>query len=97
MGTNNIIKEIEGQRGILQIVLYLQQNGETISGKLYNNHPDIEISNNSTCSRALKVLIKNKVIKKRKATKNRAIYYSLTPKGEKIAKCLNDIEELLSQ
>lgn len=97
MPINNLIKEMEGQRGLLQIILFLQTNGETISGKLYNNPPEIKISNNSTATRALQILLKNQIIKKRQSKKTRAIYYSLTKKGEKIALCLKDIEKLLSQ
>ena len=53
------IIELEGQRGVLQIILLLQKNRELLYGKLYNNKPHVVISNNSTAKRAINVLIKN--------------------------------------
>ena len=57
--------EMEGQRGILQIMLVLQRNGEILYGKLYNNKPLVEISNNSTAKRALALLLKHNLINER--------------------------------
>ena len=53
---NKKIIELEGQRGVLQILLTLQRNGEILYGKLYNNKPLVEISNNLTAKRALNLL-----------------------------------------
>ncbi len=96
MPMNIIIKEIEGQRGILQIILYLQQNGEQRYGNLYNNKPHLEISNNETAKRALLILKRHRLIKC-KHRKNNALYYCLTEKGQRFAQCINDIENLLTK
>ena len=97
MCVNENIVEIEGQRGILQIILTLHKNGETISCNLYNNPPKIKISNNSTSRRAIKILKKHKLIQKRKSKKNRAIYYKLTDKGNKFAECIITMEKILNE
>ncbi|MEF8879072.1 MAG: winged helix-turn-helix transcriptional regulator [Candidatus Thermoplasmatota archaeon] len=97
MCINKNIIEIEGQRGILQIILTLHENGETVSGELYNNSPKIKISNNTTAKRAIKILQKHNLVKKRISNKNRAIYYKLTHKGEEIAECIHTMEKILKE
>ncbi len=97
MAINEKLIEIEGQRGIFQILVYIHQNGEILSGKLYNNKPDIRISNNTTAKRALEILIKHELVYKKDNTTNRAIYYSLTDKGSKFCECLKQIEKILGE
>ncbi len=98
MPINPKIKELEGQRGVLQIPLVLHQNGEILYGKLYNNKPLIEISNNSTAKRALQLLIKhNLVMERSNGNGSKAIYYRLTDKGKKFAKLIKEIEKLLEE
>jgi len=95
MIANKKIKEIEGQRGILQIITVLYRNGELLYSKLYNNKPLIEISNNSTAKRALEKLIKYSLIDERVADGGNAKYYRLTEKGKRFAVLINKIEKLL--
>ncbi len=97
MCINDCIIELEGQRGILQIVLILHKNGETVSCELYNNPPKIRISNNTTAKRAIEILQKHKLIKQRISKKNRAIYYTLTEKGNKFAECIITMEKILNE
>lgn len=65
MSINHKIIEIEGQRGVLQIMMVLQRNGELLYGRLYNNSPLVEISNNSTAKRALEKLLRYDLIHER--------------------------------
>lgn len=91
------IKEIEGQRGILQILLILQLNGEMLYGNLYNNPPHVEISNNTTAKRAIGLLRKHKLIKQKKVKGKKGIYYCLTDKGKRFTNCINDMEKILTE
>ena len=95
MAINEKLIELEGQRGIFQILIFLHQNGEMISGRLYNNKPEINISNNITANRALEILLKHDLICKKEMDNNRAIYYCLTVRGSKICKCIRDMEKIL--
>lgn len=97
MCINDNIIEIEGQRGILQIVLTLHENGETVSGELYNNSPKVKISNNITAKRAIKILQKHNLIKERCHKRNKGIYYKLTQKGKKFAECILTMEKILNE
>ena len=100
MGTkaiNKKIVELEGQRGILQILLALQRNGELINRNLYNNQSIVKISNNSTAKRALVILQRHGFITQRSTEKQRAIYYRLTEKGERCAQLINELEKLLDE
>jgi predicted transcriptional regulator len=85
----------EDQRGTLQIILALQQNGEILYGNLYNNKALVEISNNSTAKRALDLLLKHGLIGQRPFEGKKAIYYRLSKKGEQFAQLINEIESLL--
>ncbi|UCD14203.1 MAG: hypothetical protein JSW60_01975 [Thermoplasmatales archaeon] len=89
--------EIEGQRGILQIMLVLQRNGEILYGKLYNNKPFVEISNNSTAKRALALLLKHHLINERERDDRKAKYYRLSDKGIRIATLINKMEKILEE
>jgi predicted transcriptional regulator len=91
------IKEIEGQRGILQIISVLHRNREVLYSKLYNNKPLIEISNNSTAKRALEKLIKYGLINERVADGGNAKYYCLTNKGKRFAILINNMEKILEE
>jgi DNA-binding HxlR family transcriptional regulator len=91
------IVEIEGQRGILQITMLLHRNGELLYGKLYNNRPFIEISNNSTARRALTILLRYGLIKERERKQGNAKLYCLTDKGRRFASLINQMEELLEE
>ncbi len=98
MSINPKIKELEGQRGVLQIPLVLQQNGEILYSKLYNNKPLIEISNNSTAKRALQILLKYNLVMERNGENNsKAIYYKLTAKGQRFAMLIKEMEKLLEE
>ena len=97
MTVNKKIIELEGQRGALQIMLALYQNGEILYANLYNNKPLVEISNNSTAKRALDVLLRHGLVSQRDADgKRKATYYSLTDKGQRIAKLIIEIADLLN-
>ena len=89
--------EIEGQRGMLQIMLVLQRNGEILYGKLYNNKPLVEISNNSTAKRALALLLKHDLINERETEGRKAKYYHLSDKGIRIASLLTEMEKILEE
>jgi predicted transcriptional regulator len=91
------IIELEGQRGVLQIILLLQKNKELLYGKLYNNKPHVEISNNSTAKRALNLLKKNNLVIERKVNGGNGKYYSLTEKGKRFARLLNKMEQMLEE
>ena len=97
MIANKIIKEIEGQRGILQIIFVLNRNGELLYSKLYNNKPLIEISNNSTAKRALEKLLKYSLINERIADGGNAKYYCLTDKGKRFAALINKMGKILEE
>ncbi|MEF8847793.1 MAG: hypothetical protein V5A68_01510 [Candidatus Thermoplasmatota archaeon] len=97
MRINEKLVEIEGQRGTLQIARCLIDNGETLYCHLYDNNPMVKISNNSTAKRALNILQKHELVKKRKSQKRRAIYYKLTKKGERFAKLIMEIEKVLNE
>jgi predicted transcriptional regulator len=97
MTVSKKIIEMEGQRGILQIIMVLKRNGEILYGKLYNNKPLIEISNNSTAKRALKILLKNNLICLREIDGSKAKYYSLTNKGKKFANLISKMEQILDE
>ena len=97
MVINNKIKEIEGQRGILQIISVLHRNGEVLYSKLYNNKPLIEISNNSTAKRALELLLKYSLINERIVDGGNAKYYCLTDKGKRFAVIINRMEKILEE
>ena len=91
------IIEIEGQRGILQIMMVLQRNGELLYGKLYNNRPLVEISNNSTAKRALTILLRHGLIDERERERGNAKLYCLTDKGRRFATLIKQMEELLEE
>lgn len=91
------IKEIEGQRGILQIIYVLHENGELLYSKLYNNKPLIEISNNSTAKRALEKLLKYSLINERIIDGGNAKYYCLTAKGKRFAALLDKMGKILEE
>jgi DNA-binding MarR family transcriptional regulator len=97
MTVNKKIVELEGQRGILQIILTLQKNGEVLYAHLYNNKALVEISNNTTAKRALDLLIRHGLISQRPFEGRKAIYYRLTPKGERIARLLTQMEQILEE
>jgi len=94
---NKKIKEIEGQRGILQIISVLHRNGELLYSKLYNNKPLIEISNNSTAKRALEKLLKYSLINEKVADGGNAKYYCLTEKGKRFASLINKMGKILEE
>jgi predicted transcriptional regulator len=96
ISSKNII-DIEGQRGILQIISVLHRNGELLYSKLYNNKPFIKISNNSTAKRALEKLIKYSLVIERVADGGNAKYYCLTDKGKRFAILINKMEKLLEE
>lgn len=89
--------ELEGQRGILQITIVLQKNGEVLYGNLYNNKSLVEISNNTTAKRALDLLLRNRLISQRAFEGRKAIYYRLTPKGERFAQLITQMEQILEE
>ena len=89
--------EIEGQRGILQILLVLKENGDTLYAELYNNPTVINISNNSTAKRALDILMKNELIRERREQGKRAIYYCLTDKGKKFTRHVCTMQKILTE
>ena len=89
--------EIEGQRGILQIMLVLQRNGEILYGKLYNNKPLVKISNNSTAKRALALLLKHNLINERGTEGRKAKYYCLSDKGIRVANLIGKMEKVLEE
>ena len=97
MTINHKIIEIEGQRGSLQIMLVLQRNGEILYGNLYNNKPLVEISNNSTAKRALKLLLKHNLIHERGEKRGKAKYYRLTDKGTRFASLVDQMEQILEE
>ena len=97
MTVNKKIIEIEGQRGILQILLVLQRNGEILYGKLYDNKPFVEISNNSTAKRALKILLRHHLIYERGIERGKAKYYRLTDRGTRFADLINVMEKILEE
>lgn len=94
---NKKIVELEGQRGILQILLALQQNGEILYSNLYNNKSLVEISNNTTAKRALELLLRHGLIYQRPFEGRKAIYYRLTDKGQRFAQLVNEMERLLGE
>lgn len=75
------IIDIEGQRGFFQILLLLYEHSEVIQSQLYNNKPNILISNNATAIRAINLLKKCGLVEEKKRKKNNKKYYSLTEKG----------------
>jgi len=89
--------EIEGQRGLLQIMLVLQRNGEILYGKLYNNKALVEISNNSTAKRALALLLKHNLINERGIEGRKAKYYSLSDRGVRVASLVSEMEKILEE
>ena len=91
------IIEMEGQRGVLQIISLLHRNGEILYSKLYNNKPLIEISNNSTAKRAIEKLLKYSLICERVAKGGNGKYYRLTDKGKRFAKLVNKMEKILEE
>lgn len=97
MVANKKIIEIEGQRGVLQIISLLQRNGEILYSKLYNNKPLIEISNNSTAKRAIEKLLKYALIHERVAKGGNGKYYCLSDKGKRFAKLVNKMEKILEE
>jgi predicted transcriptional regulator len=97
MTVNKKIVELEGQRGILQIILTLQKNGEVLYANLYNNKALIEISNNTTAKRALDLLLHHGLITQRAFEGRKAIYYRLTHKGERFADLIMQMEQILEE
>jgi predicted transcriptional regulator len=97
MAISKKIVEIEGQRGVLQIISVLQRNGEILYGRLYDNKPLIEISNNSTAKRALHILLKYKLIYEREIKGGKARYYRLTTKGTRFANLIGEMEKILEE
>jgi DNA-binding HxlR family transcriptional regulator len=97
MTINKKIIELEGQRGILQIILTLQKNGEVLYAHLYNNKSLVEISNNTTAKRALDLLLRHGLISQRAFEGRKAIYYRLTPKGERLAHLISEMEQVLEE
>ena len=97
MAVNKKIVELEGQRGALQIMLVLQRNGEILYGKLYNNRSLVEISNNSTAKRALKLLLKHDLIFEKGVERGKAKYYHLTDKGTRFASLIGQMEQILEE
>jgi predicted transcriptional regulator len=78
-------------------MLVLQENGELLYGKLYNNKPLVEISNNSTAKRALEILLRYKLVHERRTEGGKAKYYSLTEKGKRFANLISKMEEILEE
>ena len=97
MAINKKLIELEGQRGVLQIMLVLQRNGEILYGKLYNNKPLVEISNNSTAKRALSLLRKHDLISERGVEGGKAKYYCLSERGKRFAGLINKMEQILEE
>jgi predicted transcriptional regulator len=97
MTVNRKLIELEGQRGILQIVLCLQKNGEVLYANLYNNKSLVAISNNTTAKRALDLLLRHGLITQRPFEGRKAIYYRLTPKGERFAHLVSQMEQILEE
>ena len=97
MTVNKKIVELEGQRGILQIIITLQRNGEVLYANLYNNKTLVEISNNTTAKRALDLLLRHGLISQRAFEGRKAIYYRLTPRGERFADLITQMEQILEE
>jgi len=97
MTVNKKIIEIEGQRGILQIILTLQRNGEVLYANLYNNKALVEISNNTTAKRALDLLLRHGLISQRAFEGRKATYYRLTSKGQRFADLITQMEQILEE
>jgi predicted transcriptional regulator len=91
------IIEIEGQRGILQILLVLKENGNMLYAHLYNNPGLINISNNTTAKRALDILLKHELISQRKEQGKKATYYCLTEKGRKFTRLVCTMQKILTE
>jgi hypothetical protein len=89
--------ELEGQRGVLQIILVLQRNGEILYGRLYNNKPLVEISNNSTAKRAISLLDNYNLISERGVEGGKAKYYCLTERGKRFADLVGKMEQILEE
>jgi DNA-binding HxlR family transcriptional regulator len=89
------IKEFEGQKGILRLLVYLYEKGET-------NYYSI-IKESDIYDRVLRLSVeKLKELKLVESKINNSTYpprnmISLTPKGRKVAEKLKEIEEVLSE
>lgn len=97
MAVHKHLLEIEGQRGILQILLVLKENGDTLYANLYNNPSVINISNNVTAKRALDILLRHELIRQRREKGKRAIYYCLTDKGKKFTSHVCVMQRILTE
>jgi len=97
MAVQKQLLEIEGQRGILQILLVLKENGDTLTVKLYNNPSIINISNNVTAKRALDILLKYELVRQRREKGKRAVYYCLTEKGKKFTSHVCILQKILTE
>lgn len=82
MSKENWIVDVEGQRGFFQILILLHRKKELLQSQLYNNKPDISISNNATAIRAIRLLTKYGLVKEKRRKKNNGKYYSLTKQGQ---------------
>lgn len=94
---HNCIIDIEGQRGFFQILLLLHEKSEVLQRQLYNNKPNISISNNATAIRALTLLMKYDLILEKRKEENNGKYYCLTRKGRKCAQLFTQLQNLLEQ
>lgn len=97
MPLRECLREIEGQRGFFQILLYLNEESEVLQSHLYNNKPKIAISNNSTATRAIALLKKYKLVVEKKMERSNARYYLLTSKGRTCAQLLTQLQESIEQ
>lgn len=82
MKKENWIVNVEGQRGFFQILILLHRKNELLQSQLYNNKPDISISNNETAMRAINLLMKYGLVREKRKKKNNGKYYSLTEQGQ---------------
>ena len=94
---NKKIIEIEKQRGLMQILLVLHNNGETMFGKLYCNKSLTDIGNNITAERAINVLMKHNLVNLRITKGSKAKYYSLTNKGVCLANIIKEMDKILNE
>jgi len=93
MEINNKIREIDRQRHILLVLLYLQKSGEVIFSKLYT---DLKV-NNQIMDRIIYILKNLDLLKERNIVGSNVRLLSLTLKGIRVAEKLREIEKILEE
>jgi len=93
MEINNKIREIDRQRHILLVLLYLQKSGEVIFSKLYT---DLKV-NNQIMDRIIYILKNLDLLKERNIVGSNVRLLSLTHKGMRVAEKLREIEKILEE